>query len=349
MCYLCRADHDPLRCPLADICYNCWHRGHQSKDCDARRNYHQDCEYCDGRHSTMECAALWRHYAYSAVSGAARRPTDQLDISCFECGEHGHFGDDCNRRSGRRRTDSAFNAAAVEEEFRFERNRSQGVYYPPRRTSRSRSPGGPKARQGRTAPPPPQTHKRFRSESISSSHSSSSRSRSRSRSYSRSRSRSRSLSRSPPPRSRHDRPHMTPRTPQSSDLRSALKRGSQHGRYEDEGDDYYQTPTRGGTRTPPSRYRDGPQNGRRLQSSGNSYEDLRSSLGSSGGRHDERRGNGGQHTPLSDRMRDRLRDHRSPSPLRPYSERHQQVQKQKQKSHAPRYRGSYDGSSSSRR
>eukprot|EP00842_Homolaphlyctis_polyrhiza_P000684 jgi/Hompol1/1616/HPOL_002728-RA len=32
-CHLCRADHDPLRCPLGDVCFICFNRGHQKTEC----------------------------------------------------------------------------------------------------------------------------------------------------------------------------------------------------------------------------------------------------------------------------------------------------------------------------
>lgn len=61
-CNLCREDHDPMRCPLSEICYQCFQRGHVKTDCP---NYGKQkyCEYCRvNGHSTMDCAKVWRNY-----------------------------------------------------------------------------------------------------------------------------------------------------------------------------------------------------------------------------------------------------------------------------------------------
>jgi hypothetical protein len=65
-CYLCRSDHDPTRCPLANVCFWCFRRGHEKMDCRSR-HISKFCMFCkEPRHSTQECDLLWRDYIYNS-------------------------------------------------------------------------------------------------------------------------------------------------------------------------------------------------------------------------------------------------------------------------------------------
>ncbi|TPX68027.1 hypothetical protein SpCBS45565_g03403 [Spizellomyces sp. 'palustris'] len=163
-CFLCKADHEPLKCPLADVCYRCWRRGHQYKDCDASRD-DRDCAFCNEHHRVMECPGVWRQYIYTALSSSKSVPHERdAHIFCYECGLEGHFGDDCphqgrSRRRGPAR-DGAFSVKSLRQEYKFERYRAQGVFIPPRRRSRSRSDSRekPPHRDSRERPPPRDSH-----------------------------------------------------------------------------------------------------------------------------------------------------------------------------------------------
>ncbi|KAH6598293.1 hypothetical protein BASA50_003907 [Batrachochytrium salamandrivorans] len=92
-CHLCREDHDPLRCPLADLCYSCFQRGHQRGQCPSIgiRKY---CYCCTSSgHSTRECTRVWRQYRFT--KDTHRRSRDVSEY-CYMCGKEGHFGDNCS-------------------------------------------------------------------------------------------------------------------------------------------------------------------------------------------------------------------------------------------------------------
>ncbi|KAI8926424.1 hypothetical protein BC831DRAFT_456649, partial [Entophlyctis helioformis] len=94
-CHLCRQDHDPLRCPLAEICYACFNRGHQRTNCPDRsvRKY---CVHCDSQgHSTMECGRVWRQYRLSRSSRTSSSGRHAMDVYCYLCAGKDHFGDNC--------------------------------------------------------------------------------------------------------------------------------------------------------------------------------------------------------------------------------------------------------------
>ncbi|KAJ3308095.1 hypothetical protein HDV04_000832 [Boothiomyces sp. JEL0838] len=101
-CYLCKSDHDPVKCPLADICFHCFYRGHCRQDCKDRRSKY--CEYCrKSGHSTMECEKTWRQYIYNT-----KDPQGPITVSCYNCGSEDHFGDYCQRRGSGYHPPTAF-------------------------------------------------------------------------------------------------------------------------------------------------------------------------------------------------------------------------------------------------
>ena len=113
LCLLCKQDHDPLRCPLSDICFNCYTRGHVRQSCRSKAR-NRFCEYCNVyTHITLECTLVWRQYRFRTKKKALPVQT----VYCYKCGKQGHFGDDCGNKTLLFR-DSAFKSDAnVAERF----------------------------------------------------------------------------------------------------------------------------------------------------------------------------------------------------------------------------------------
>jgi protein AIR1/2 len=117
-CNLCFTDHDPLRCPLSTICFQCWRRGHQKVDCPEYRITAKECSYCEVRgHSTMECERVWRHYIL--VDNPPLINT--FTVACYNCASLDHFGDFCDRKRSTFRRSTAFDCD--EEDIKYYRRR----------------------------------------------------------------------------------------------------------------------------------------------------------------------------------------------------------------------------------
>lgn len=124
----CKKDHDPIRCPLGNVCFWCFNLGHNKADC---KKLHESkfCHLCKASsHSTQDCQKVWRDYLMEKdppVTLITRKsnysrpipttsnnkpfdsrlykyhscePNTKLYVSCYYCGDSGHFGDFCNRR-----------------------------------------------------------------------------------------------------------------------------------------------------------------------------------------------------------------------------------------------------------
>ncbi|KAI8817333.1 uncharacterized protein EV422DRAFT_508936 [Fimicolochytrium jonesii] len=153
-CYLCKADHDPLRCPMSKLCFKCMQRGHIYAECPNARD-NTRCGFCnDGNgHHPMQCPQQWRQFVFLPYSGDKER--DQLTIYCYNCGDGGHMGDfytirmalnndfpiqECRHRPIHGSTGiSSFTALAFNHKFP---DRRRGVTYTPARRE-SPSGGGP--------------------------------------------------------------------------------------------------------------------------------------------------------------------------------------------------------------
>ncbi|KIK68179.1 hypothetical protein GYMLUDRAFT_37018 [Collybiopsis luxurians FD-317 M1] len=118
ICLTCgvRNEHSTNSCPISKVCFACGMKGHLNATCPNRgklANTYNDCERCGSMiHTTSECPTHWRIYTYASDADRVRTleirkskkaiPLGQggegyiaEDIWCYNCGESGHWGDDC--------------------------------------------------------------------------------------------------------------------------------------------------------------------------------------------------------------------------------------------------------------
>ncbi|KDQ64478.1 hypothetical protein JAAARDRAFT_64329 [Jaapia argillacea MUCL 33604] len=124
ICLTCgaRDEHSTRSCPISKTCYSCGMKGHLNRTCPNRQSLrhngdvgnYDDCDRCgSSRHNTNECPTFWRIYDYVADQDrdailTLRRTKRKLGIGnggegyiatdewCYNCGECGHWGDDCH-------------------------------------------------------------------------------------------------------------------------------------------------------------------------------------------------------------------------------------------------------------
>ncbi|KAG6829738.1 hypothetical protein H0H87_010370 [Tephrocybe sp. NHM501043] len=122
ICLTCgaRDEHGTRSCPISKTCFTCGMKGHINATCPNRRaarrgelDRYDDCDRCGSeRHKTNECPTLWRLYEYLTEEAKKlclqRRKEKQHfklgeggegyiadDEWCYNCGNFGHWGDDC--------------------------------------------------------------------------------------------------------------------------------------------------------------------------------------------------------------------------------------------------------------
>ncbi|KAI8610566.1 hypothetical protein BC830DRAFT_1038517, partial [Chytriomyces sp. MP71] len=93
-------DHDPMRCPLSDVCFACCRMGHTKDTCPnvSKRRF---CEVCqNASHSIYTCPNHWRKYKLKSSlpqrsKNEAASVIPKLIMYCYNCGSNQHFGDEC--------------------------------------------------------------------------------------------------------------------------------------------------------------------------------------------------------------------------------------------------------------
>ncbi|EGN93064.1 hypothetical protein SERLA73DRAFT_190229 [Serpula lacrymans var. lacrymans S7.3] len=122
ICLTCgaRDEHSTRSCPISKTCFTCGMKGHINRTCPNRysaaaaTDKHDDCDRCGStNHKTNECPTLWRIYHYVSdderlliIQSRAEKRGFALgqggegyiatDEWCYNCGNCGHLGDDCD-------------------------------------------------------------------------------------------------------------------------------------------------------------------------------------------------------------------------------------------------------------
>ncbi|EJS44430.1 air2p [Saccharomyces arboricola H-6] len=117
-------DHYSKHCPKAIKCSKCGEVGHYGSQCPHKWNKIQ-CTLCKSeKHLKERCPSIWRAYILVDDSKMAKSKVLPFHtIYCYNCGEKGHFGDDCKkRRSSRVPNDdgSAFTGSNLSAELKQE-------------------------------------------------------------------------------------------------------------------------------------------------------------------------------------------------------------------------------------
>ncbi|KAG0709612.1 hypothetical protein DFH29DRAFT_793037, partial [Suillus ampliporus] len=122
-CLTCgaRDEHSTRSCPISKTCYTCGMKGHINKTCPNRfsrsrliADTDDGCDRCGSQtHKMNECPTLWRIYQYVAdedrvIIMQTREEKKKLALGnggegyiaseecCYNCGNSGHLGDDCD-------------------------------------------------------------------------------------------------------------------------------------------------------------------------------------------------------------------------------------------------------------
>ncbi|KAG1754016.1 uncharacterized protein EDB91DRAFT_1101181 [Suillus paluster] len=123
VCLTCgtRDEHSTRSCPISKTCYTCGMKGHINKTCPNRfsrsrlaADADDGCDRCGSQtHKMNECPTLWRIYQYVAdedrvnimqtreekkklALGNGGEGYIALEECCYNCGNSGHLGDDCD-------------------------------------------------------------------------------------------------------------------------------------------------------------------------------------------------------------------------------------------------------------
>ncbi|PFH52703.1 hypothetical protein AMATHDRAFT_107883, partial [Amanita thiersii Skay4041] len=121
-CLTCgaRNEHVTRSCPISKVCFTCGMKGHINATCPNRRairgtdvDRYNDCDRCGSQqHKMNECPTWWRLYEYvtdkerssiirvreekkDLTLGAGGESYISSDPWCYNCGDIGHWGDDC--------------------------------------------------------------------------------------------------------------------------------------------------------------------------------------------------------------------------------------------------------------
>ncbi|XP_060581426.1 zinc finger CCHC domain-containing protein 7-like isoform X2 [Ruditapes philippinarum] len=100
VCIMCsEPGHMSRTCPQS-MCFNCQEPGHDSKQCTyPRRSFQYTCFRCNMRgHDQSRCPDSWRQFHVTVNPDKIQQPAVQTlrkTPSCFNCGEEGHLGHEC--------------------------------------------------------------------------------------------------------------------------------------------------------------------------------------------------------------------------------------------------------------
>ena len=88
--------HPATHCDLEVKCNNCGNLGHSVSECSKKQQGNMVCRLCSQKgHDEHECELFWRS---SGAPWEIDLPFGELRLSCYECGGHGHLGNDCSSR-----------------------------------------------------------------------------------------------------------------------------------------------------------------------------------------------------------------------------------------------------------
>ncbi|TFK75927.1 hypothetical protein BDN72DRAFT_809725 [Pluteus cervinus] len=125
ICLTCgaRNEHSTRSCPISKTCFSCGMKGHINSSCPYKytgrpnSSRYGDCDRCNSTfHQTSECPTLWRLYEYLKDDQRdlviqVRQSKSLLPLGgggegyiaedewCYNCGDCGHWGDDCTSLS----------------------------------------------------------------------------------------------------------------------------------------------------------------------------------------------------------------------------------------------------------
>lgn len=104
ICHKCGVvgDHYETQCPTTMICAKCGGKGHKAIDCTNKTKKRQYCKTCDlFNHNDDNCPNIWRSYLLiNSTKDKKRKEPENLElpiIYCYNCGDEGHYGDDCKQ------------------------------------------------------------------------------------------------------------------------------------------------------------------------------------------------------------------------------------------------------------
>lgn len=102
-CQHCKAvdQHFTYNCPIVAKCTKCRERGHAKENCPSKlARSAADGFFCDlcnkPGHVEEECSLLWRTFNPDKIPNLNK--VARMTVSCYQCGSHLHWGDDCPMR-----------------------------------------------------------------------------------------------------------------------------------------------------------------------------------------------------------------------------------------------------------
>ncbi|EKG10317.1 Zinc finger CCHC-type protein [Macrophomina phaseolina MS6] len=105
-CQHCKAvdQHFSQACPMVAKCTKCRERGHAKENCPSKlARTAADGFFCDlcnqAGHVEEDCSRLWRTFDPDKIPNLNK--VARLTVSCYQCGSHLHWGDDCPMRPRR--------------------------------------------------------------------------------------------------------------------------------------------------------------------------------------------------------------------------------------------------------